>query len=94
MSTSLPRKSLATPVSPAPSCTLVLQACDKALTDTLNEVDIKKLLILDMTNQNITLQNENEDLKASAGEFWHNPWVMTSLGLVLGVLGGVYAAKH
>jgi hypothetical protein len=71
----------------------VLNACDKALDDAETEIDAKKLLIVDIQTQNNELVNRNNELADQAGAFYHNPWVMTTLGLVLGVLAGVYVKK-
>jgi len=81
------------PVTAPPSCDQVLSACDRAVNDAEAEIDAKKLLIIDLQTQNTALSNQNTALTDSAGAFYHNPVTMVVIGLVVGVLAGVYV-KH
>jgi hypothetical protein len=76
--------------SPKPSCEVVLESCKKAVDDLDLAEESKKILIQAQDTQIKALSREVEDEKA----WYHNPFIMGALGLSIGVLGGVYAAKH
>jgi len=87
--------SLAKSPQPAkPSCDQVIQACDKALDDEGKEIDADKLLILDLGNANRDLMLRSEDAESELDAWYRNPWMLLSIGFIIGGLGGIYAAHH
>lgn len=84
---------LAAPKNP-PSCEDVEAACNAAVDQLTRDIDVKNLVISDLTSQNLHLTEQYNDIKQSESAWYHNPFILTALGFAFGVMGGVYAAKH
>lgn len=80
-------------LAPRPTCDQVLNACDQALSDARSDLSVKSLVIDKMTVQTKMLSDSLAQAQAQDQAFYHNPFVMGSIGLVAGVIGGIWAAK-
>lgn len=75
------------------SCKQALDAADKVIADLHKEVDIYKHRDKDeveqITSLSVSLNEENQALAA----WYHNPFVIGTLGLLVGAAGATYLLK-
>lgn len=77
------------PVAQAqPNCNDALNACDAALDAKNKALTLADLAITEATKQNGRLSTENDQLSKSAATWYHNPFILSILGVATGLVVG------
>ncbi len=70
-----------------------LEACDKALYAKIEEARICDLGVKIRTDDRVSLQKENAELRKANSAWYNNPFVWGALGAILGVYAGARATR-
>jgi hypothetical protein len=79
---------------PSPTETDMLEACDTALNDQIDQNIEQSRLIHQLKSAAVIREERIRELDSASNKFYNNPVVMTTLGVVVGLVAGAYVTRR
>lgn len=67
------------------SCQQVIQAAREALAKKDEQISVCQLGVKDLQDQNVLLNKQVQEKNSQLGAFYRNPWVMGTIGALIGI---------